>query len=58
MVKRIALYGVGFVAIAVAYGLGKSALKGDGLSVDPGLVVTLAIVGVLGAVISWRREQR
>lgn len=58
MVKRIALYALAFAATAVVYGLAKSALKGDGLAVDPGLIVTMAVVGVLGAVISWRRERR
>ena len=56
MVKRIALYALAFAATAVVYGLGKSALKGDGLAVDPGLIATLAVVGALAAVISWRRE--
>ena len=56
--KKIALHALMFAAIAVAYGLGKTALKGDGLAVDPGLIVTMAVVGGLGQFIVWRRSHR
>jgi hypothetical protein len=58
MLKKIALYTLGFAAAGVAFGLIKTALKGEALAVDPGFIVTMAVAGGLGAVIAWRRDHR
>ena len=58
MWKSVVLYALGFAAIAVAYGLIKTALKGDALAVDPELIVVMALVGGLGQVFAWHRSKR
>jgi len=58
MLKSVVLYALGFAVIAVAFGLVKTALNGNGLAVDPGLIIVMAIVGGLGQYLSWRRSHR
>jgi|GEM_PF-5738532 len=58
MLKSVLLFAVGMALVGVAYGLVKTAIAGDGLGVDPGLVVTMAVTGVLGGYIAWRKNSR
>lgn len=58
MLKNIFLYAISFAAFGAVYGLIKTAIAGDGVSVDTGLIVTLAVTGAIGGAIVTRRARR
>ena len=54
MLKSIVLYAMSFALVGIGYGLAKTALNGDPLAADMGLVITVGLTGAIGGYIAWR----
>ncbi len=58
MLKSVLLYTGAFALVGVAYGVVKTGIAGDGISIDFGLVATMAVTGAIGGYVAWRRSRR
>lgn len=57
MLRTVLGMALTFALVGAIYGLVKSALAEESLSVDPGLVITLAVTGAIGGAILARRHR-
>jgi hypothetical protein len=59
MLRRVALYVVGTLALAALYRLVKGAIQGTGFHFEAGFIVVGVLVGAGAAIVSeWRRKKR